>query len=99
MGHHQSNPGQSSASSQDPHVLVAQGATLLDVRTPEEYQEKHIEGAILIPVQELEKRIDEIPKDRPVVVYCRSGARAHRAALILQKHGYQVFELGAMSNW
>jgi hydroxyacylglutathione hydrolase len=52
---------------------------LLDVRTAEEYAEGHIRGAKLIPVQELEQRISEVPKDRQVYVYCRSGGRSSRA--------------------
>ena len=60
----------------DPHQLVTAGATLLDVRTPEEFAEGHLEGAVLIPVAELSTRLSEIPRDRPVVAYCRSGARS-----------------------
>jgi hydroxyacylglutathione hydrolase len=56
---------------------------LLDVRTAEEYAEGHIRGALLIPVQELEQRISEVPKDRQVYVYCRSGVRSSRASNIL----------------
>ncbi len=81
--------------------LVADGALLLDVRTPAEYQAGHVGGAVNIPVQDLERRIDEItPKDRPVVLYCQSGNRSGRAARMLTQAGYRsVHDLGAMSRW
>jgi hydroxyacylglutathione hydrolase len=65
---------------------------LLDVRTAEEYAEGHIKGALLIPVQELQQRISEVPKDRQVYVYCRSGVRSVRASKILVKAGYTRVE-------
>ncbi len=65
---------------------------LLDVRTAEEYAEGHIRGAKLIPVQELEQRISEVPKDRQVYVYCRSGGRSSRASKILADAGYARIE-------
>ena len=81
------------------HALVAQGATLVDVRTPGEWENGHVEGAKLIPVQELAERIAEIPRDRPVVVYCASGARSARAAAMLAAAGYDARDLGGMSRW
>lgn len=97
---------QSSESSQaaeqpprDPHALVAAGATLLDVRTPEEFSERHLEGAVNIPVDQVEARLGEIPRDRPVVVYCRSGARSMSAARILRRSGYDVEDLGSINEW
>lgn len=82
------------------HVLVEKGATLVDVRSPEEYAEGHIEGAVNIPVGDIARRAGEIPKDKPVVVYCRSGVRSARAAGALKAAGYtQVYDLGAMGRW
>jgi hydroxyacylglutathione hydrolase len=74
---------------------------LLDVRTPEEYAEGHIKGALLIPVQELQQRISEVPKDRQVYVYCRSGVRSVRASNILVKAGYTRIEnvVGGFMAW
>lgn len=81
-------------------TLVAQGATLLDVRSPGEYSSGHIDGAINVPVGELESQLAKIPKDRPVVVYCASGIRSSRAASALREAGYKdVHDLGAMSRW
>jgi rhodanese-related sulfurtransferase len=85
----------------DARALVANGALLLDVRTPGEYGMGHIEGAKNIPVDELGRRIPEVgAKDRPVVVYCRSGARSARAVAMLKQAGYaRVEDLGPMSRW
>ncbi|MCG3172019.1 MAG: Thiosulfate sulfurtransferase GlpE [Myxococcota bacterium] len=80
--------------------LVAGGALLLDVRTPEEFHGGHLEGAKNIPVQELAARLREVGDvKRPVVVYCRSGGRSSTAAQLLRGHGYQVTDIGGMHNW
>jgi phage shock protein E len=94
-------PSQAAAQAppRDPHALVAAGATLLDVRTPEEFSERHLEGAVNIPVDQVEARLAEIPRDRPVVVYCRSGARSMSAARILRRGGYDVEDLGSINEW
>ena len=87
-------------SNTDARQLVAQGARLVDVRTPEEFEAGHISGAVNIPVRELDRRLAELePKQRPVVVYCRSGARSSAAARVLKQSGYDVHDLGAMSRW
>lgn len=88
-------------SSADAHRLVEAGARLVDVRTPQEFATGHLPGAVNIPVQELERRSREIKgKDRPVIVYCRSGARSSSAARMLKQAGYaEVHNLGAMSRW
>ncbi len=78
---------------------VAQGAVLLDVRTPQEYASGHLPGAINIPVQVLASRMGEIPKGSKVVVYCASGVRARQAASMLSSKGYEVFDLGSLRDW
>ena len=74
---------------------------ILDVRTVEEYQDGHIAGATLIPVQELAERIGEVPKDRQVYVHCHSGRRSARAAKLLAESGYSRIEnmLGGIVAW
>lgn len=68
---------------------ITGGALVVDVRTADEYQGGHYEGARNIPVQELEARINELgDKKRAVVVYCASGARSARAADILAAAGF-----------
>lgn len=85
----------------DAHRLVKEGAVLLDVRTPEEFASGHIDGAVNIPVQVLDSRMAELTdKKRPIVVYCRSGARSARAASALRAAGYaSVHDIGPMSAW
>ena len=81
--------------------LAAAGALLLDVRTPAEFAQGHLPGALNIPVVELPDRLAELGgPDRDVVVYCRSGMRSARAATVLRRAGYRaVHDLGAMNNW
>lgn len=74
---------------------------VVDVRTAEEFAGGHVPGAKNIPVKELEARLAEVPKDRPVVVYCRSGGRAKLADGLLRERGYRnVSEMeGSMMAW
>ena len=62
--------------------------TILDVRTQEEYDSGHIEGAILIPISELEDRLDELSKNKEMLVYCRTGNRSSTAVNVLRANGY-----------
>lgn len=80
-------------------ALVAAGATLLDVRSGAEFASGHIDGALNIPVQNLESRLAEVPSGAPVVVYCQSGGRAAHAARMLAEAGYEVHDLGSLSAW
>lgn len=61
---------------------------ILDVRTVSEYEDGHIEGAILIPVQEIEDRLDELSKKDEILVYCRTGNRSSTAIDIMQADGF-----------
>jgi phage shock protein E len=73
---------------------------IVDVRTQEEYDTGHLEGAILLPVQELEDRLDELPKDKRIIVYCRSGNRSRTAAGILIDNGFsQIYDMGGIGDW
>jgi phage shock protein E len=74
---------------------------LLDVRTAEEFADGRVPGAKNVPVGELQARLAEVPKDRPVVVYCHSGGRAALAARQLRERGYaNVSEMeGSLSAW
>jgi phage shock protein E len=88
-------------SSQEARRLVQEGARLLDVRTPGEFAAGHLDGALNIPVQELGSSLKRVgSKDKPVVVYCASGARSAMAARMLKASGWAtVRNLGAMSRW
>ena len=73
---------------------------LLDVRTPTEYAAHAIEGSSLIPLQELGGRIDELPRDKDIVVYCRVGNRSAFACAHLARMGYNVKNLeGGIMLW
>lgn len=80
-----------------------QGALLLDVRTPEEYRDGHIAGALNIPVDQVAARHGVLGAghDREVIVYCKSGKRAARAQQTLQSLGYRNVRLleGSMQTW
>lgn len=70
-------------------TLLEVGATFIDVREPHEYKKGHLKGAKNIPLSELRERVNEIPKDKPVYVHCRSGQRSYNAVLALQHLGYE----------
>ncbi len=69
----------------------------IDVRTVSEYEDGHIEGAVLIPLSEIGDRLSELPMDRPIVVYCNGSScnRSGTAATILINNGFtEVYDLG-----
>jgi rhodanese-related sulfurtransferase/rubrerythrin len=74
---------------------------LLDVRQPEEYEDGHIPGAMLIPLGELEARQAELERDKKIIAYCRSGRRSMAAAIALCGLGFRdVHNLkGGILNW
>ena len=97
-----SNAVQSIYSASGAELHGSSNVVFLDVRTVEEHRAKAIPGSQLIPVQELESRVNELQpvKDKKIVVYCRSGNRSGKAANILQKHGFNVVNLsGGMMRW
>ena len=78
------------------------GYIILDVRTPEEFAERHIEGAILIPDYEIGEKAESIltDKDQLILVYCRSGRRSKNAANELATLGYtNIKEFGGINDW
>ena len=82
-------------------VIADTSVIRLDVRTPEEYAEGHIDNAINIDVKNdsLEsKALSTLPKDKTIALYCRSGRRSKNAAKILSAHGYIVVELNSGYN-
>lgn len=81
-------------------ALMADGAVLLDVREPHEWQAGHAPRARHIPLGQLARRSGELPKGRTVVTVCRSGARSARAAAMLARDGRAVSNLsGGMHAW
>ena len=83
----------------DARAKVKAGALLLDVRTPGEFSAGAIPGAKNIPVQSLGSRLGELPKDKPIVVYCASGMRSASALGLLKKNGFDAYDLGPASRW
>jgi rhodanese-related sulfurtransferase len=83
------------------YAKYQQGAFLLDVRDQEEWDETHIPGTTLIPLDQLEDRLAELPKDQDIVVVCRSGRRSQSGASILQKAGFTRVESmsGGLNEW
>ena len=74
---------------------------ILDVRNQDEYDEVHIEGAVLIPVDTLEGRLNELPEDKPIITYCKAGGRSATATAILVENGFtEVYDMsGGITEW
>jgi len=101
------NAGETAAISQETLLerIEAKDASLivLDVRTPEEFAQGHVPGAINIPYTHLPARISELPSaaDKDIVVYCSTGVRAEKAASRFKENGFtRLLHLdGDMSKW
>ena len=80
---------------------LAQGAPIVDVRGPHEFAGRHVPGAINIPHDQIAGHVDKLgPKSRPVVLYCRSGARSGMAARVLRSAGFaEVIDVGSIGNF
>ena len=81
--------------------LRDKGAFILDVRELSEWQEKHIPGATLIPLGELQSRLHELPEDQDIVVVCRSGNRSQSGRDILLAAGFEnvTSMSGGVNQW
>ena len=79
---------------------ILNNASVIDVRTPEEYEGGHYHGAVNIPLNELPHRLDELEEmKKPIVAYCRSGARSSMAVSILKQNGLnEVYNAGGLSD-
>jgi phage shock protein E len=86
---------------EDARRLVAAGATLVDVRTPAEFAQGHVEGALNVPLGQLEGRLSDLgERSHPVVLYCRSGNRSGQAKRLLERNGFsEVHDVGAMTRY
>ncbi len=84
-------------------AMSNQGALLLDVRKPDDYAEVHAPRAILVPLEELGARLDELAayKDKPIAVICHSGQRSAKAVHLLEEAGYSRVRnvSGGMMAW
>ncbi|HNQ61010.1 MAG TPA: rhodanese-like domain-containing protein [Bacteroidia bacterium] len=75
-------------------TLMNQGATIVDVRTKNEYQQGHIKGSINIPLNNLDRHLQKIKKDKPVITCCASGMRSASAKSILKSNGFSEVHNG-----
>jgi queuine tRNA-ribosyltransferase len=79
---------------------LADGATLLDVRNPDEYERGHVAGAVLVPLPELPDRLADVPAGDPLLVVCQAGARSQRACELLAEEGRSVVNVtGGTGQW
>ena len=78
-------------------VLEEKNYIVVDVRTKEEYEESHVKGALNIPYDEIDEKTS-LPKEKTILVYCRSGKRSEIAYTKLTKLGYDVIDLGAYNT-
>jgi len=90
----QSKPSQTSSVqslNQEVQTLLSKNAIVIDVRTKEEFQMAHYKDALNIPYDEIEKHIKKLEayKDKPIILYCRSGRRASIAKQTLEKYGFK----------
>jgi CRP-like cAMP-binding protein len=74
-------------------IWVRQGAGVLDVRTPEEFEDRAIKGALSMPLVKLREVVTQLSKDQKYVVYCNTGERSAAAVFILQKMGFEAAAL------
>jgi len=83
------------------YELAQNGAFVLDVRTVEEWNEFHAPASTLIPLDQLASRLNEVPRDRQIVVVCRSGNRSQEGHDILLSAGFeQVTSMtGGLNEW
>ncbi len=79
-----------------------QHAILVDVRSPQEYKEGHLDGSINYPLYDLERNAEKLLKDKEntIIIYCQSGSRSQRAIKLLQELGYSnLFQIeGGLDN-
>jgi phage shock protein E len=75
------------------------GATLIDVRSPEEFRDGSYPGALNIPVQSIATKLGSLSKEKPVILFCASGARSSVAARVLKAAGFkEVLNAGGLSD-
>jgi phage shock protein E len=78
---------------------IDSGATLIDVRSPEEFRDGSYPGALNIPVQAIAANLGSISKEKPVILFCASGARSSVAARVLKSAGFKdVLNAGGLGD-
>lgn len=79
--------------------LVADGALLLDVSPASRFEQTRIEGAVNIPFDQVEGRLEELPRDRPILVYCGRGRASPGVTRTLRERGFDARLVGARANY
>jgi rhodanese-related sulfurtransferase len=81
-------------------AALERGATVIDVREPDEYEAGHVPGATLIPLGQVVARVDEVPRSGPVYVVCESGPRSARATQYYRSRGIDARNVaGGTKAW
>lgn len=81
-------------------TLVASGMRMVDVREQHEWDGAHTPDAVLLPMSQLQARVQELSADQPLLVLCHSGARSERVALALREAGYNAATVtGGILGW
>lgn len=83
---------------EDLKAICANGAMIVDVRTPGEFAGGHVKGAINIPLDRLPQQLNKLPKSKVVVACCLSGGRSGQAVSFLKGQGYEAYNGGGWSS-
>ena len=79
---------------------AAEGAMIIDVRSEKEFNtEGHIKGAVNIPIAYVDRMFNSLPRDKEMIVYCRTGARSEIAARLLREQGWTVYDVATQGDW
>ena len=85
---------------QEAYQKYQQGVFLLDVRRPDEWDMYHVANTVQIPLDQLSNRLNELPKDQPIMIICHSGNRSGQAQAILAQAGFNATSVaGGMIAW
>ena len=79
-------------------TVIANGATIIDVRTKGEFAGGHLKNSINIPLNNLSGHVSKLKKDKPIVTCCASGMRSGSARAMLKSHGFEVYNGGSWYN-
>ena len=75
-------------------LKIKEGASIIDVRSPEEFRSGHVKGSVNIPLDKLQGQLGRINKNKPVITCCRSGARSGMASDLLKRNGFECYNGG-----
>jgi len=79
--------------------ILEDGGALLDVRTPQEFAGGALPGALNVPLNGIPNVLETLPKDQPVLLYCRSGARSGMAQRFLAQEGFDAHNIGGYAQF